>query len=83
MEWIYKSHKICKINNITITNYDANRINSRALYYKNHNKIILIINNKRGSNYEKKKILIVFRQNKKLIQLIFIFLLKWIFIIII
>ena len=65
-----------KINNITITNYDANRINSRALYYKNHNKIILMTNNNRGSNYEKKKILIVFRQNKKLIQLIFIFLLK-------
>ena len=44
MERTYKSHKIGKVFN-SISNYDTNEVNSRAPYYKYHNKTILINDN--------------------------------------
>ena len=50
MERIYKSQKIGKIYNNTISNYEASEIYSRAPYYKNHNKTIMITENNRDRN---------------------------------
>ena len=50
MERIYKSKKIGKIYNNTISNYEASEIYSRAPYYKNHNKTIIITENNRDRN---------------------------------
>ena len=50
MERIYKSQKIGKIYNNNISNYEASEIYSRAPYYKNHNKTIMITENNRDRN---------------------------------
>ena len=50
MERIYRSQKIGKIYNNTISNYEVNDINDRQPYYKNHNKTILITDNNRDRN---------------------------------